>query len=121
MRHFVSGYFCPEGTASIPSISNPTGTPSVQNLCPKGYFCPDGTTEDEENACRIGTYNPELGRASDVACLTCEEGKYCEAGESYFYVQVLKAISLLPMLHQNRIMKDWKFFLVTLCRATNNY
>lgn len=74
------GYFCPEGTASIPSVNNPSGTPSVQNICPTGHYCPPGTQTRDENPCDPGTYNPNSGRQDSGACQACPSGRYCEAG-----------------------------------------
>ena len=91
-----SGYFCPAGTAGVADITTQSGTPSVENLCPRGHFCPEGTPSDTEYPCPVGKYNQLLGQSDEAtACRDCPIGRYCLQGNlQYSYCsKPLKIVS----------------------------
>ena len=58
-----AGSYCIEGSTILP--------------CPIGYYCPEGTGLDW-HPCPSGTLNPNLNVSSEVGCLRCPPGRYCQ-------------------------------------------
>lgn len=61
-------YYCPENTVDYSIYS-----------CPVGHYCLRNTTHDKEFPCPAGTFNNKTNAASELDCLPCTRGSYCES------------------------------------------
>eukprot|EP00057_Strongylocentrotus_purpuratus_P010951 XP_011665425.1 PREDICTED: proprotein convertase subtilisin/kexin type 5 [Strongylocentrotus purpuratus] len=53
--------------------------------CPRGHYCPEGTGSNGSIPCPHGTYNPDLGLASEDQCQPCAPGYYCTQLGAYSF------------------------------------
>ncbi|OAF72051.1 hypothetical protein A3Q56_00182 [Intoshia linei] len=101
----VIGYACPKGNYCTEGAINPTkcaaGTyadiiglgackicpsglrcPELETItpikCEVGKYCKEGTIKNSIN-CPKGTFNPNVGGRSEIACKYCPSGKYCDS------------------------------------------
>ncbi|XP_071497018.1 uncharacterized protein [Diadema antillarum] len=58
-----AGFYCADGERLL--------------ACPRGHYCPQGTGSNGSIPCPRGTYNPDLGLASEDQCQPCAAGYYC--------------------------------------------
>ena len=60
----TAGYYCDYGSLS-----------AEPRRCESGHYCPEGTPVEE--ACPVGTFNPDEGKYSIDHCNNCTAGFYC--------------------------------------------
>lgn len=61
------GYYCLENFVTY-----------LNTECPSGYYCPGNTTTPTENPCPPGTFNNLTGQHSELSCVSCTKGSYCQ-------------------------------------------
>ncbi|OQS02384.1 hypothetical protein THRCLA_21432 [Thraustotheca clavata] len=102
----MSGFFCPNGTASPKQFPCPPGYWSNKNslasasectVCPPGFFCiggnsivdgpcgqghycPNGTPLPNSFPCPSGTYTAQTNFSDPTQCTACPPGNYCPEG-----------------------------------------
>ena len=103
----TAGHYCTLSSTQPNPISQAFG-----DYCLAGHYCPTGTGTPVP--CPSGTYLPDTGRASDLDCLDCPGGYYCDsAGMNNVTGEIvcLLSLSLIGSISWCRV-GDWKVRLI---------
>ncbi|CEM31004.1 unnamed protein product [Vitrella brassicaformis CCMP3155] len=81
----AAGYYCREGNfLPAPRVNETNPDPLAENVtilggpCPPGSYCLEGTEYETQYTCQSGFFSVSEGADSNVSCVACTAGYYCE-------------------------------------------